>query len=177
MIRLGTAGRSRELMLVERSPLRRADPRTKLALSLCASLAVMLPLQRLLAFMALYLLLLAWARLLPEAARQVWRLKWVLLILFAVVGIFGWSYSVLMPAYAVEVLKVGEAGLGNLNAAIGIGALIGSLVVGVADGEHFIASDASPLAGHADRMVNLADHEVAVISARQRCAIRLSEVK
>jgi glucosamine--fructose-6-phosphate aminotransferase (isomerizing) len=39
------------------------------------------------------------------------------------------------------------------------------LVVGVADGEHFIASDASPLAGHADRIVHLADHEVAVITA------------
>ena len=39
------------------------------------------------------------------------------------------------------------------------------LVVGVADGEHFIASDASPLAGHADRIVYLTDHEVAVITA------------
>ena len=39
------------------------------------------------------------------------------------------------------------------------------LVVGVGDGEHFIASDASPLAGHADRIVYLADHEVAVITA------------
>ncbi|MFM8951547.1 MAG: glutamine--fructose-6-phosphate transaminase (isomerizing) [Planctomycetaceae bacterium] len=39
------------------------------------------------------------------------------------------------------------------------------LVVGVADGEHFIASDASPLAGHADQIVYLADHEVAVITA------------
>ena len=39
------------------------------------------------------------------------------------------------------------------------------LVVGVADGEHFIASDASPLAGHAERIVYLADHEVAVITA------------
>jgi glucosamine--fructose-6-phosphate aminotransferase (isomerizing) len=37
-------------------------------------------------------------------------------------------------------------------------------VVGVGDGEHFIASDASPLAGHADRIVYLADHEVAVIT-------------
>ena len=38
------------------------------------------------------------------------------------------------------------------------------LVVGVGDGEHFIASDASPLAGHADRIVYLADHEVALIT-------------
>jgi glucosamine--fructose-6-phosphate aminotransferase (isomerizing) len=39
------------------------------------------------------------------------------------------------------------------------------LVVGVGDGEHFIASDSSPLAGHADRIVYLADHELAVITA------------
>jgi energy-coupling factor transport system permease protein len=31
-----------------------------------------------------YILLLLWARLLPEAARQVWRLKWVLGVLFVV---------------------------------------------------------------------------------------------
>lgn len=88
MIRLGTAGRTRRLVLVEHSPLRRADPRTKLALSLCASLAVMLPLEELAVFMGLYLLLLLWARLLPEAARQVWRLKWVLIVLFVVDWIF-----------------------------------------------------------------------------------------
>jgi|GEM_PF-341544 len=69
--------------LVADSPLRRVDPRTKLALSICISLAVMLPLERLLVVIGAYLLLLAWARLLPAAARLVWRLKWVLLILFA----------------------------------------------------------------------------------------------
>jgi glucosamine--fructose-6-phosphate aminotransferase (isomerizing) len=46
-----------------------------------------------------------------------------------------------------------------------VAARLGSpLVVGVGDGEHFIASDASPLAGHADRIVYLADHEVAVVT-------------
>jgi energy-coupling factor transport system permease protein len=84
MIKLGTSGRTRTLALVESSPLRRADPRTKLALSLCASLAVMLSLEKLVVFMALYTVLLLWARLLPEAARQIWRLKWVLLVLFVV---------------------------------------------------------------------------------------------
>ncbi len=84
MIRLGTAGRTRNLALREDSPLRRADPRTKLALSLCASLAVMLELERLVAFIVLYIVLLVWARLFPEAARQVWRLKWVLLVLLVV---------------------------------------------------------------------------------------------
>ena len=46
-----------------------------------------------------------------------------------------------------------------------VAARLGSpLVIGVGDGEHFIASDASPLAGHADRIVYLADHELAVIT-------------
>ena len=88
MIRLGGAGRVRALALVEDSPLRRVDPRTKLALSLCASLAVMLSLEKLAVFMVLYFVLVLWARLLPEAARQVWRLKWVLLVLFVVDWIF-----------------------------------------------------------------------------------------
>jgi glucosamine--fructose-6-phosphate aminotransferase (isomerizing) len=39
------------------------------------------------------------------------------------------------------------------------------LVVGVGDGEHFLASDASPLAGHTERIVYLADHEMAVLTA------------
>jgi biotin transport system permease protein len=88
VIRLGTAGKTRSLVLREDSPLRRVDPRTKLALSLCGSLAVMLSLQKLAIFMGLYVLLLFWARLLPEAARQVWRLKWVLLVLFVVDWVF-----------------------------------------------------------------------------------------
>jgi energy-coupling factor transport system permease protein len=84
VIKLGTSGRTRKLALMEASPLRRADPRTKLALSLCTSLAVMLPVEKLTAFMLVYAVLLLWARLLPEALRQVWRLKWVLLVLFIV---------------------------------------------------------------------------------------------
>ena len=47
-----------------------------------------------------------------------------------------------------------------------VAARLGSpLVVGVADGEHFVASDSSPLAGHADRIVYLSDHELAVVTA------------
>lgn len=86
--RLRGPRRLRQPSLVENSPLRRADPRAKLALSLCASLAVMLDLEHLLAFTGVYLLLLGWARLLPQAARQVWRLKWVLILLFAVDWLF-----------------------------------------------------------------------------------------
>jgi glucosamine--fructose-6-phosphate aminotransferase (isomerizing) len=39
------------------------------------------------------------------------------------------------------------------------------LVVGVGDGENFVASDASPLVGHTNEVVYLADHELAVVRA------------
>ncbi len=52
-----------------------------------------------------------------------------LLVLFALVGIFGWSYSVLMPAFARDVLHVGERQYGVLLSANGIGALCGALAV------------------------------------------------
>ncbi|HEY2800034.1 MAG TPA: MFS transporter [Chthoniobacterales bacterium] len=48
--------------------------------------------------------------------------------LFAIVGIFGWSYSVLMPAFARDILGLGEQGYGLLLGASGVGALIGALV-------------------------------------------------
>lgn len=44
-------------------------------------------------------------------------------------SLFGTAYVVLLPAFAADVLDVGETGLGLLNAAIGAGALIGSLTV------------------------------------------------
>lgn len=47
-----------------------------------------------------------------------------------------------------------------------IAARLGSpLVVGVGDNEHFVASDASPLVGHTDKIVFLADHQLAVLTA------------
>ena len=39
------------------------------------------------------------------------------------------------------------------------------LVIGVGDGEHFLASDAQPLVGFTDQIVYLADHQVAVLTA------------
>jgi energy-coupling factor transport system permease protein len=74
--------------LVTNSPLRHADPRAKLLLSFAASLAVMLPLERLGLFMALYSLLLLWAHLLPSALRQIWRLRVLLVVLFVVDWLF-----------------------------------------------------------------------------------------
>jgi MFS family permease len=53
----------------------------------------------------------------------------ILLLLFGVVGIFGWSYSVLLPAYATDILHVGEGGYGALLSANGLGALLGALTV------------------------------------------------
>jgi energy-coupling factor transport system permease protein len=79
----GLSARLVKLQLVEESALRGLDPRAKIWLGLCASLMVMLPLERLLVFILLYLLFLSWARLLPVTARQIWRLKWILLVLFA----------------------------------------------------------------------------------------------
>ena len=55
-----------------------------------------------------------------------------LLMLFAVVGIFGWSYSVLMPAFAADVLHVGERGYGALLSANGLGAFVGAMTVATA---------------------------------------------
>jgi MFS family permease len=73
-------------------------------------------------------------RMLPQIAdglRYVWSNKPVraIIALVGVSALFGFSYAVLMPAFAVDVLHVGEAGLGLLNAAIGVGALIAALTV------------------------------------------------
>jgi energy-coupling factor transport system permease protein len=76
------------VILIEHSPLRKVDPRTKLALSLSASLAVMLPLTQLAAAIGVYILLLTWARVLKNAAEQIWGLKWVLIGLFVIDWLF-----------------------------------------------------------------------------------------
>jgi MFS family permease len=72
----------------------------------------------------------SWAHIL-EGFAYVWghRRMRTLLILFSVVGIFGWSYSVLLPAFATDVLKTGAGGYGALLSANGIGALVGALTV------------------------------------------------
>ena len=72
----------------------------------------------------------AWAHA-AEGFSYVWQQRRMrtLLILFAIVGIFGWSYSVLMPAFARDILHVGQARYGALLSANGIGALLGALTV------------------------------------------------
>ena len=69
----------------------------------------------------------AWGHV-AEGFSYVWRQRRMrtLLILFAIVGVFGWSYSVLMPAFARDVLGVGQPRYGVLLSANGIGALLGS---------------------------------------------------
>src|SRR6266478_6361453 len=52
-----------------------------------------------------------------------------ILLLFLAVGVFGWSYAVLMPAFARDVLGRGANGYGILMSASGTGALVGALLV------------------------------------------------
>jgi len=51
------------------------------------------------------------------------------LLLFLAVGVFGWSYAVLMPAFARDVLGRGANGYGVLMSSSGIGAFVGALMV------------------------------------------------
>ena len=54
-----------------------------------------------------------------------------LVVLTAIISIFGFPYLVLMPVFARDVLRVGAAGYGLLSAAVGIGAVAGALTVAV----------------------------------------------
>ncbi len=66
---------------------------------------------------------------LAEGFRYVWthRPILVLVLLVAMVSMFGLPYLVMMPAFARDVLKVGAKGLGYLVAAAGAGALLGGI--------------------------------------------------
>ena len=55
--------------------------------------------------------------------------------LVAIVSLFGWPYSVLMPVFARDILHVGATGYGYLMAANGIGALLGALTLASLDGQ------------------------------------------
>jgi glucosamine--fructose-6-phosphate aminotransferase (isomerizing) len=57
-----------------------------------------------------------------------------------------------------------------------VAARLGSpLVIGIGDGEHFVASDGSPLVGHTNRIVYLADHELAVVTSNSIRVIHRDE--
>jgi len=83
-----------------------------------------------------------------------------------------------LPARHVPLVEAVHRALAQLQGTYGLAILfrehpdvilaarLGSpLVVGVGNGEHFVASDASPLAGHTDQIVYLADHQLAVVTA------------
>ncbi|MEA4908449.1 MAG: MFS transporter, partial [Anaerolineaceae bacterium] len=54
---------------------------------------------------------------------------WGLLLLASVFGVFGISYSNILPAFAEDFLKSGATGYGALNAFMGVGALVGAFLV------------------------------------------------
>src|SRR5947208_556183 len=56
-----------------------------------------------------------------------------IVVLMAVLSIFGFSYLVMMPVFARHVLQRGAAGYGLMMTAVGIGALIGALAVASLD--------------------------------------------
>lgn len=56
---------------------------------------------------------------------QVMGLLWML----AMVSVFGWSYAVLLPVFARDILQVGARGLGFLVSGAGVGALLAALTL------------------------------------------------
>lgn len=68
---------------------------------------------------------------LAESFSYVWQTRPVLglLALVAMVTIFGWSFSILLPVFAGEVLKGDALTLGKLMSAMGSGALLSALIV------------------------------------------------
>jgi MFS family permease len=68
-----------------------------------------------------------------------------ILSLFTVVGVFGWSYSVLLPAFAHDVLHLEANGYGLLMAGSGVGALVAALTV--ASAGHILPTRTMALGG------------------------------
>ncbi len=58
-----------------------------------------------------------------------------LILMVSAMSIFGFSYAVLMPVFARDIIKAGPSGLGFLMAAIGIGAIIAGLGLASRKGE------------------------------------------
>jgi MFS family permease len=64
-----------------------------------------------------------------EGARYVWHEPWprALLLLSAITAMFGFSFMVVLPVFARDVLGTGASGYGILVASVGAGALTGAL--------------------------------------------------
>jgi len=58
----------------------------------------------------------------------------VLMIVTAVISVFGFPYISMMPVFARDVLHRGAAGYGALTSSIGIGAVIGALAIALTSG-------------------------------------------
>ncbi len=54
-----------------------------------------------------------------------------LMIIIGVCAVFGWSYSTILPIIAQNKFHVGAAGLGYLYAAIGLGAILGTIIIAI----------------------------------------------
>jgi MFS family permease len=64
-----------------------------------------------------------------EGARYVWDEPWprTLLLLSGITAVFGFSFMVVLPVFARDVLRTGASGYGALVASVGVGALAGAL--------------------------------------------------
>jgi len=54
-----------------------------------------------------------------------------LIVLTAIISVFGFPFLVLMPVFARDVLRAGAAGYGVLTASVGVGAVVGALGVAI----------------------------------------------
>lgn len=116
------------LVVNAQSPFRRFDARVKLAVSLAASAAVMLPLAPLTLFAVGFAGLLGSAGATSHAAGQVWRLRWLFLVLLVVdwafvgpafavlialrLGVMICAFSFLVTTTTADELRTGLEGLG-----------------------------------------------------------------
>ena len=80
--RKGRGEHKRLIRMVPESPLRRVDPRVKLAICLLIALSVMLPLEHLAVFWVIFACGMVAVRLGEEMLYQIRRILWILIILF-----------------------------------------------------------------------------------------------
>jgi len=111
----GRGAHRRLVRLVQDSPLRPMDARIKLVWALLLTPAVMLPLNRIIIYYVMFIGLLTYGRLLGEAAHQVRRLFWLLVILFILDWIFiSLSFAVLITLRLTLLLGFSALLLGTM---------------------------------------------------------------